>query len=144
MKHMWMFGTSGTWHHHRQRQGGTPSSVTDRCCTESVYMFAYRSRWPSSNLFLLLRDRQEKQVKWQKGQQCYCKGWWFGCERGTVSGGFLNQFSPLLLLHCPPMAFKGEWQVSLPSFPPLPSCLTALWQGRGLTARLFLLNSLLW
>lgn len=29
------------------------------------------------------------------------------------------------------MALKGEWQVSLPSFSPLPSRLTALWQSRG-------------
>lgn len=41
------------------------------------------------------------------------------------------------------MALKGEWQVSLPSFSPLPSRLTALWQSRGPTSRLFLLTSLL-
>lgn len=36
-----------------------------------------------------------------------------------------------LPLQCPPMALKGEWQISLPSFSPLPSRLTALWQSRG-------------
>lgn len=109
------------------------------------YPLACRSMWPT-NLTLSPCweiDRGSKERGKEKDKNVIVRDDGFGRERGQVSGGFLNHFSPPLSSppSISPMASKGEWQVSLLSFPSLLSCLRALWPGRGLTAQLLLLIS---